>query len=91
MSAGLGSFLAGIAATVTKRAMVGIGMGVVSFAALSTALQAALSSAKAAWGGLTGDVLAMVQIAGASTALSILAGGLVASVSVMLLKRFEVR
>lgn len=88
---GLGSFLAGIAATVTKRAMVGIGLGVVSFAAVNQALSAALGAAKGAWGGLAGESLALVQMAGGTVFVSVLAGGMVASLSITALKKFEVR
>jgi hypothetical protein len=88
---GLGSFLAGIAATVTKRAMAGIGMGIVSYAAVSAVLNQVLSSAKAAWGGFSGDALALVQMAGGGEFMSIVAGGLIASVTLTTLKRFEVK
>lgn len=88
---GWGSFLAGIASTVTKRAMVGIGMGIASYAGLSAALNAALGAAKAAWAGLGGEALAFLQMAGAVTFVSVVAGGMVAAVSVTALKKFEVR
>jgi ABC-type Co2+ transport system permease subunit len=88
---GFGSFLAGIAGTVTKRALAGIGVGIVSYAAVTTALQQALSSAKAAWSGFAGEALQLVQMAGVTQFLSIVAGGLLASVAITALKKFEVR
>lgn len=91
MSGGFGSFLAGIAATVTKRAMVGVGLGVVSFAAINAALTAALNAAKAAWAGLGADVLAFLAIGGVPSFMSIVAGGLVAAAAIVGLKQFEVR
>lgn len=88
---GLGSFLAGIAGTVTKRALSGIGVGIVSLVAVKAALEQALSAAKAAWGGFGGEALQLVQMAGMPTFMSIVAGGLVASLTVATLKKFEVK
>lgn len=88
---GLGTFLAAIAGPVVKRALVALGFGVVSYAAMTAALNAALGAAKAAWAGLAGfpEALALVQIAGVNTAASIIAGALVARVAMQSLKRLE--
>lgn len=88
---GLGTFLAAIAGPVVKRALVALGIGVVSYAAMTAALNAALNAAKSAWAGLAGfpEALALVQIAGVNTAASIIAGALVARVAMQSLKRLE--
>lgn len=88
---GLGTFLAAAAGPVVKRALVALGFGVVSYAAMTAALNAALSAAKAAWAGLAGfpEALALIQIAGVNTAASIIAGALVARVAMQSLKRLE--
>lgn len=86
---GLGTFLASIAGPLAKKVMVSLGIGVVSYAALTAALAAVLSSAKSAWGGLGGDVLALIEMAGVGVAASIFAGALMARVSMQVLKRFE--
>jgi len=86
-----GTFLVAITAPVVKRAMVALGFGIVSYAAVGAALTAVLSSAKTAWSGLGGDALALIQLAGVNTAASILAGALVARVTLQVLKRFELR
>lgn len=78
---GFGSFLAAIAGPIAKRVLVALGFGIISYAAISAALGSALSAAKAAWSGLAGDTLALVQMAGLSTAASIMAGALVARVA----------
>lgn len=88
--AGLGSFLVAITGPVVKKAMIALGFGIVSYAAIATALNAALDQARNAWGGLGGDALALVNMSGASTALSIVAGALVARVSIMSLKKLEI-
>lgn len=87
--AGLGSFLVAIAGPVAKKALTGLGIGVVSYAAMTTALNAALDAAKTAWSGFGGDSLALVQISGMPTALSIITGALVARVALMQLKKLE--
>lgn len=89
--AGFGTFLAAVAGPVVKRAMSALGIGVVSYAAVSTALNTMLSAAKTAWAGLGGEALALIQIAGLNTAASIVAGALTASVALQVLKRFEVK
>ncbi|KAF1003057.1 MAG: hypothetical protein E5299_02544 [Burkholderia gladioli] len=86
---GLGTFLAAVAGPIVKRALVALGFGVVSYAAITAALNAVLSQAKAAWAGLAGEALALLQLAGVNTAASILAGALVARVARQSLKKLE--
>lgn len=88
---GLGTFFAAIAGPVVKRALTALGFGVVSYAAMTAALNAALSAAKQSWAGLSGfpEALALIQMAGVSTALSIIAGALVARVALQSLKKLE--
>ena len=87
--AGLGTFLVALAGPIAKKVMVSLGVGVVSYAAITAALTAVLSSAKSAWGGLGGDALALIEMAGVGVAASIFAGALMARVSMQVLKRFE--
>ena len=86
----LGTWLVSLAGPAAAKILAALGLGVVSYAALSAALAAALAAAKSAWGGLAGDSLALIQMSGASSALSIIAGALVARLSLLALKRFEV-
>ena len=88
---GLGTFLAGLAGPLVKRALAALGFGVVSYAAMTAALNQALSAAKNAWAGLAGfpEALALIQMAGVSTAASIIAGALVARVALQSLKKLE--
>jgi Protein of unknown function (DUF2523) len=87
--AGIGTWLVSLAGPLVRKALLSLGIGVVSYAAVSTALNAMLSAAKAAWSGLAGDALALVQMAGVNTAASILAGALIARVSLQVVKRLE--
>jgi hypothetical protein len=86
----LGTWLVGLAAPAVRQILISLGIGVVSFAALSTALNLALSSAKSAFSGFTGDALNLFMLSGAHTALSIIAGAMVARVALIQLKRFQV-
>jgi len=86
----IGTWLVGLAGPFIRKVLLSLGVGVVSYAAVSAALAAVLSSAKTAWGGLAGDALALIQMAGVNTAASILAGALPARVALQVVKRFEI-
>jgi hypothetical protein len=86
----LGSFLVAIAGPVVKKALVSIGIGIVSYAAMSAAINAALSAAKTAWAGLGGDALGIIQMAGIGTAISILAGALIARAALSAGSKLEI-
>lgn len=87
---GLGVFLVGLAGPAIRKILLSLGIGLVSYAALTTALNSALSSAKSSWGGMTGDVAGLVQLSGAGECLSIIAGAMIARVAMLAVKRFEV-
>lgn len=86
-----GTFLMAIAGPVAKKVMVALGVGILSYAAVSAALTAALSAAKSAWGAFGGgafsEALSLVQMAGVPTAASIFAGALIANVALEFGKR----
>ncbi|HYP84398.1 DUF2523 family protein [Variovorax sp.] len=84
---GFGTFLMAVAGPLARKVLVSLGFGLVTYAAVSAALAAALDAAKAAWAGLAGEALALIQIAGINTAASILAGALVARVALQMTKR----
>lgn len=86
---GWGAFLAGVAGPIAKRVMVSLGFGIVTMTGVTLAVQSAVNSAKAAFGGITGVVADLVAIAGFFSAASILAGGLVAAASMMVVKKFQ--
>lgn len=85
----LGTWVLALAGPFIKKALVSLGVGIVSYAAVSAALASALSAARGAWSGLAGDALAMISMAGIGTAASILAGALTARVALQVVKRFE--
>lgn len=87
---GWGTFFAGIAGPVAKKALTALGIGVVTMVGVDTAIQGALNSAKAAFGGMTGVVGDIVAISGFFSAVSIIAGGVVAAGSIMVMKKLAV-
>jgi len=88
---GLGTFLNAIAGTLAKRVLSALGIGIVSYAAMSAALNSALAAAKGAWAGLAGfpEALALIQMAGVTSAASIIAGALIARVALQSFKKLE--
>lgn len=85
----IGTWLVSLAGPAAKTVLKSIGFGFVTYAALSVALASALNAARAAWGGLGGDVLGLIELAGASQALSIIAGGMVARVAMLSAKKLQ--
>ena len=88
---GLGTFLNAVAGTLAKRVLSALGIGIVSYAAMSAALNSALSAAKGAWAVLAGfpEALALIQMAGVTSAASIIAGALIARVALQSFKKLE--
>ena len=85
----IGTWLVSLAGPAAKTVLKSLGFGFVTYAALSMALASALTAAKAAWGGLGGDVLGLIELAGASQAMAIIAGGMVARVAMLSAKKLQ--
>lgn len=85
------AWLMSLAAPVAGRVLLSLGVGTITFVGLQAALNAALSQAKSAASGLSGDVMALVAISGGFVAMSVIAGGAVTAVSMIVLKRFALR
>ena len=88
---GFGTFLASIAWPIVSRVLASMGMGVISYVGLKAALDAAIGSAQGSMSGLAPEVAAILSISGGITALSIVSGGLVTSVSLVALKRIGIK
>lgn len=82
----LGAWLVSLASPIARTVMRALGLGVVTMAGVDVALTGLLGQAKAAWAGLPGEVAAYVAMAGVNTGLAILAGALVARISLIPLK-----
>ncbi len=86
----MGTWLVSLAAPAAMRILAALGIGMISYAAIATALSTALTAAQSAWSGLAGDSLALITMSGASTALSIVSAALVARVALLGLKKLAV-
>lgn len=88
--AGLGTFLVSLAGPAVRKMAASLGLGIASYAAMTAALNAALSAGKAALSGFSGDFLPIVQLSGVFTAMSIIAGAFVARVALSAVKKLEI-
>lgn len=85
---GWGSFLAGVAGPVAKKALTALGVGTITIVGLQAAINSAITAAQASMSGMTGVVADLVAMSGFFSACSILAGAVTASVSLVMLQRF---
>lgn len=77
MFAALGELLEGLFGVMLAKILVGAGLGVVSYAALSTAVSAALGALASQFSGLPADVLNMLLLSGVGQGLSIIGTAMV--------------
>lgn len=87
---GWGTFLAGVAGPIAKRVLAALGIGVLTVVGVQAMITAALNSAKTAMGGLSGEVLQILALSGAFSAVSIIAGGLTAAGTVIAFKKLAI-
>lgn len=72
----LATFLAGISGTLAKRVLASLGMGMVSFTAVTVALNALIVSAQSAYASVSGVILQLLGLAGFGTGLGMLTAAL---------------
>jgi cobalamin synthase len=87
----LGAWLVALAAPAVKRVLASLGIGIVSYAALSAVVTQAINSARSAFGGITGDLAGLLGLAGMGEAAAILAAALMARVTYSAAKRFVLK
>lgn len=87
----IGLWLATISWPIVSRVFASIGLGTITFVGASAALNTALSAAKAAFGGISSDILQLLAMAGFFQAMSIMAGGLIAGLGWIVMKRFALQ
>lgn len=83
----LATWLAGLAWPLVSRVLVSLGIGVVSYAGASVALNAALDASRGAFGAIGGPVMQIMAMAGGFQAVSIIAGALVAGLAFTAIKK----
>lgn len=86
----LGTWLGSIVGPLVKRALAALGFGYVTFTGVDSAVHGALDAAKAAFGGMPGDVGLVVARFGFFDFMSITSGGIVSGLVWMYVKRLTV-
>jgi hypothetical protein len=86
----VGTWLVSLAGPAIRKILLSLGIGVVSYAAISTALNASIGAAKSAFTGIGADTLSFLAMAGLPTAISVISGALIAKVGLNVVKKFEV-
>lgn len=90
MASGFAGLLQGIAGPVVKKALSALGIGVVSYAAITAALSAVQSAVIASYGAMTADVAGILGLAGVGQAIGILLGAMVARISYAQLSKLQI-
>jgi hypothetical protein len=85
---GLAAILVSLAGPIARQVLLSLGIGLITFAGLDAAVTAALSAAKSSLGQISGPSLAIMARGGVFTAMSVIAGGITAGISMIVLKRF---
>jgi hypothetical protein len=76
-----GSFLAALIGPLAKRALAALGIGVVTYGGVTTAVDSAFASMTTAFSGLATEAFAILARAGVFESLSISSGGLVSGLA----------
>lgn len=83
----LGAFLSTAVGSLAKKVLASLGFGIISFAAVSTALNTALGYAQSAYSGLPGYAAAFLGLAGVGTGLGMVAAALIFRASYLALPK----
>lgn len=82
------TWLMALVGPIARRVLVSLGISLVTYAGISTAINTLLSNAKSAFGGFGGPAGQLFAMAGGNVFLSIIAGAIIGRVSMIALKRF---
>jgi hypothetical protein len=83
----LAGLLIALVGPLAKQALVALGIGLITYVGLDAAVTSALSAAKSSLGQLPAAAMAICARGGMFTAFSIVAGGITARMSMMIVKR----
>lgn len=90
MSSGFAGLLQSAAAPIAKKVLSALGFGVVSYAALTAALDGVKGALIAAYGGMTADIAGLLDLAGFGQAVGIILGAMVARITYLQLSRLQI-
>jgi hypothetical protein len=86
----LGAFFSAAAAPLARKVIAGLGMGIISYGAVLTALTYALDYAQSAYTGLPALMIALLNLGGIGEGLGMIAGALTFQVTVAALPKLGV-
>lgn len=81
--ANVAAWLLALVAPIAKRALIALGIGVVSYAGIDAALDAVRVAIASNIGGISGEISSFLAMAGFFTAIGIIFGGVMARVALM--------
>lgn len=87
----IAAWLASISGPLVMRVLAQLGIGVLTFIGVEAGINSALSYAQTTYLGLPAVVLQFLAIAGVNSALGIMAGGITARLTLMAMKRFQLK
>ena len=82
----MGAFLVSITGSIAARAMIALGIGVFSYAALNTLASSVTSAVTSSYSGMGSFTLSIVNLAGGSQVIAILCAAIVTRASLMAVK-----
>jgi Protein of unknown function (DUF2523) len=86
----LWTFLIGAIGSLAVRVVLSLGLGIVSYAALTTYVSSAISSMQSQYNSIPATTLQLANLGGIGEFLAIITAAIVARVSLLLLKRFKI-
>jgi cellobiose-specific phosphotransferase system component IIC len=86
----LATFLIGIAGSLAARVFLALGISIVSYAALTTAVSGIITTLHTSYDAMPVTTLQLANLGGMGEFLAIITAAIVARVSLMVLKRFRV-
>ena len=87
----IAQWLASITWPLVSRVMASLGVGTVTYTGADAALTSALAAGKAAFVGMSADILSLLGMAGFFDAMAIMSGGIVSGLSWLVLKHFALQ
>lgn len=86
----VGTWLVSLASPFIRRVLLSLGIGLISYSSFSSVLESLLSQAKSSFNSLPGQLMGLVGLMGGGEIMSIIAGAMVARVSLAAAKKFGI-
>lgn len=87
----IAAWLMSIAGPIITRVLIQLGVGIVSYAAVSTAVATLINQAKSSYLGMPADVLSILAMSGANDAMGIIVAAISARLALQVTKRFQIK